>query len=156
MPRIECGFEPKSGLSGSKWLAIVGPTVHVKIGFDPNHRMDSENLPALPDTLHPALVDTGASESCIDSALAEALKLPVVDRKPISGALGPGESDIYVAQVYVPNAGTISGRFAGVHLLAGGQPHYALLGRLFLLHFEMLYNGTTGAVSLVSLLPTGK
>ncbi len=43
---------------------------------------------------------------------------------------------------------TVHGSFAGVHLRAGGTPHYALMGRTFLRHFTMVYDGKTGAVTL--------
>ncbi len=42
------------------------------------------------------------------------------------------------------------GLFAGVHLVAGGQSHKALIGRTFLRSFTMIYNGRTGAVTLDS------
>lgn len=43
---------------------------------------------------------------------------------------------------------TVHGSFAGVYLRAGGTPHYALMGRTFLRHFTMVYDGKTGAVTL--------
>ena len=51
--------------------------------------------------------------------------------------------------VYVPALDwTVHGSFAGVYLRAGGTPHYALMGRTFLRHFTMVYDGKTGAVTL--------
>ena len=94
-------------------------------------------------------MDTGAIESCIDSALASTLNLPIVDRQPVAGAHGSGEVNTHLAQIYVPALGvTVYGAFAGVHLTAGGQPHYALIGRTFLRNFTMVYKGRTGAVTL--------
>lgn len=56
---------------------------------------------------------------------------------------------MYVAQIHVPSLGVnIVGRFAGVQLEAGGQGHRALIGRTFLMHFTMTYDGPTGAVRL--------
>ena len=43
---------------------------------------------------------------------------------------------------------THSGQFGGVHLVAAGQRHSALIGRSFLMHFKMTYDGRTGAVEL--------
>ena len=64
-----------------------------------------------------ALVDTGASESCIDSLLATELGLPVVDRRSVSGTHGAHPVNVHLAQVYVPTLDfTIFGTFAGVHL----------------------------------------
>lgn len=42
----------------------------------------------------------------------------------------------------------MNGAFAGVDLKAGGQIHSALIGRTFLRHFKMIYDGRTGTVSL--------
>lgn len=95
-------------------------------------------------------MDTGASESCIDSSLAGALNLPVVERQPVAGVHGADEVNIHLAQILVPDlAYTIYGRFAGVHLRAGGQPHFALIGRTFLSSVQLHYDGPTGSAVIV-------
>ena len=48
-------------------------------------------------------VDTGAGESCIDSTLADELRLPVLDRVSISGVHGKQELNLRLAQIYVPS-----------------------------------------------------
>jgi hypothetical protein len=73
----------------------------------------------------------------------------VVDRRHIAGVSGRKEVDMYLAHVHIPSLKfTMYGPFAGVDLIAGGQSHYALIGRTFLRHFKMLYDGTTGNVEL--------
>jgi allophanate hydrolase subunit 1 len=58
---------------------------------------------------------------------------------------------MHLAQVHIPTlAFTIYGAFAGVHLQAGGQAHWALLGRTFLQTFTLTYNGRTGTVIISS------
>ncbi len=47
-----------------------GPTLIVNIGFDPSYKIAAKTVPNLPANQLHALVDTGATESCIDSALA--------------------------------------------------------------------------------------
>jgi ABC-type uncharacterized transport system permease subunit len=102
-------------------------------------------------TKESALVDTGASESCIDSLLAATLKLPIVDRRPVSGVHGSKEVNVYLAQIHVPSLNfTIYGAFAGVELKAGGQIHNALVGRTFLRNFKMIYDGKSGDVTISS------
>ena len=77
------------------------------------------------------------------------LNLPIVDRGDIAGAHGAGAVDFHLAQIYVPSLRwTVFSQFAGVHLIAGGQPHYALIGRDFLQNFTMTYKGLTGVVTL--------
>jgi predicted aspartyl protease len=151
MPSTLCGFnDVPGGASGRDFLISHGPTLMVNIGFDPNFT----NPPAIPIagiTDIRALVDTGAGESCIDSVLASQLNLPIVDRRRIAGAGGIQEVNMHLTQVHVPSLNfTIYGAFAGVHLAAGGQFHRALIGRTFLQHYTMTYEGRTGTVTLSS------
>lgn len=142
MSKANCGFED------AQQLVISGPTLSTQIGFDSSFR---PGLPLhLPEKEYDALVDTGARWSCIDSQVALALNLPIVDRRPLSGALGAGMANMHMAQMHIPSLRlNFYGMFAGVHLHAGGQPHSALLGRDFLQHYRMTYDGQTGAVEIV-------
>jgi predicted aspartyl protease len=128
-------------------LVVYGPTLVVDLGFDPAPADGLE--PDLAAKGVEALVDTGASDNFIDDDLAGTLRLPVVDRLSVSGSAGRHEINMYLAQVHVPALGiTISGRFGGVHLAAGGQRHQVLVGRSFLADFKMTYDGISGAVAL--------
>jgi hypothetical protein len=103
----------------------------------------------LPQTPLPALIDTGAGESCIDSGLAMRLNLPIVDQRPISGIHGAGIVNVHLAHIHIPYLPwTIWGQFCAVDLIAGGQAHHALIGRTFLQGFTMVYEGRTGTVTL--------
>lgn len=140
--QVECGNP-----SDPRFLVQVGPRLPVKIGLDLDAIQKSQHDPVLPDQDWWALVDTGAMECCIDSEVAATLGLPVVDRRKISGALGSGEVNVHIAQIAFPSlAFTVSGLFAGVHLIQGGQPFAALIGRTFLCYFKMTYDGPTGSV----------
>ena len=144
MPTASAGFE-----QGRQALTNVGPTLNVHIGYDVAYRPEGLRTPSLRGQSLPALVDTGAFSSCIDSALAAELELPVIDEMEIAGVQGASTVSMHLAQIYVPTLeGTVYGRFAGVHLSAGGQPHVALLGRTFLQHFTMTYEGRTGRVTI--------
>ena len=146
--QAECGFHTQA--NGIYLLALHGPTILVDIGFDP--AFDPANItnpPVAAITNMPALVDTGASQSYIDTAVATALGLPIVDKETLSGSSGPHSADVYLAQIHIPGlAYTIWGRFAGVNLVAGGQTHAALIGRTFLQYMVMNYDGITGRVTL--------
>ena len=151
MPFADCGFEAADGLSGSDRLVVHGPTIFVRIGFDREFLPSRRRLPDLPPRLFPALIDTGATQSSVDSALAADLDLPVVDHTIVSGTHGADDVDVHMAQILVPALGvSIYGSFAAVHLSAGGQQHRALIGRTFLRHYAMIYDGRAGAVRLVS------
>lgn len=144
MTSVECWFEGEPGI-----LERDGPTILVQVGLDHNFHSSKVSAPNLPATSVPALVDTGAYRSCIDSALAKKLKLPVVNRQTVGGVHGAQPVNLHYAQIYIPDLEfSMSGLFFGAHLLAGGQRHFALLGRDFLKNFTMTYEGRTGTVSI--------
>jgi len=151
MPIVDCGFSDIKEASGRNRLIHFGPTVLVNIGFDTNH--DYANTagvaPKSQASELPALIDTGASESCIDSALAESINLPVIDRQTVCGVGGETEVNVYLGHIHIPSIGfTQWGRFAGVLLSDGGQAHMALIGRTMLSGAILVYDGFNGNVSL--------
>lgn len=149
MPATKVGFDDSGDTLGRDVLVRFGPTLYVQIGFDPAFRPAQIGRPSLPEIPLPALVDTGATASCIDSALAVQLGLPIVDRGEVAGVQGVSYVNVHLAQIYVPSLNfTVYGTFDGVHLSEGGQPHSALIGRTFLQFFTMTYEGRTGTVTL--------
>jgi predicted aspartyl protease len=149
MVQTKCGFDDSVGVNGADLLMLVGPTLYVDIGFDQNYDPQKGGVPIAGMKQLQALVDTGATESCIDNLLAASLALPIVDRRPISGSAGSHVANVYLAQVRIIAINyTIWGAFAGVELAAGGQAHSALIGRTFLRNFTMTYEGRSGTVVL--------
>jgi predicted aspartyl protease len=149
MPQTRCGFDDHQGTSGHDQLIAFGPTLNVDIGFDPNYKPSATAVPVPGIRGIWALVDTGATESCIDAQLAATLNLPLINRRPIAGIGGLHQASVHLAQIHVPSlAFTIYGEFAAVDLAAGGQHHRALVGRTFLERFTMVYDGKTGNVTL--------
>lgn len=151
MAETRCGFDSVvGGATGSELLVSLGPTLSVDIGFDPAFSPVGNAVPpvaGLKGVL--ALVDTGATESCIDNLLAVQLNLPIVDRRAIAGVGGQHMVNVYLAQIHVPSLPfTIYGAFAGVDLKAGGQMHSALIGRTFLRNYRMTYDGISGTVTI--------
>jgi predicted aspartyl protease len=151
MPLAEAGFcnpaipEDKR----ADILVTIGPTLAVTVGH-----LDSKAAnPALAkdqaSELVNALVDTGALESCIDDALAKKIGLPVIDRQICSGVNGESSHDVYLALIDIPTLSFMQyGRFMGVHLTAGGQPHQVLLGRTLLRTMVLIYDGVHGTVTI--------
>lgn len=91
------------GVKGSELLVANGPTLYVDIGFDPAYTpATARTPPAQGITGIRALVDTGATESCIDNLLGAQLNLPIVDRRNISGSTGKHMVDMYLAQIQSP------------------------------------------------------
>ncbi len=151
MPSAKCGFiNIPGGFPAEDLLSLWGPQLLVDIGFDQNYEYaPGGSLPVPGKKGLPALIDTGAGESCIDSLLAAQLNLPVIDKRMQAGAHGAKMVDIHMAQVHIPALNfTIYGDFAAVDLRIGGQSIDALLGRTFLRHFKMVYDGKTGSVEI--------
>ncbi|WP_040566083.1 aspartyl protease family protein [Magnetospirillum molischianum] len=124
----------------------------VDIGFDTgvNYAALSHGAQLLSQaTGVPALLDTGAAESCIDDSLARSINLPIIDRVMVSGVGGATEVNVYLAHIVVPAIGYIQwGRFAGALLTNGGQVHRALIGRTLLRDVLVVYDGREGKVKL--------
>ena len=135
MSETKCGFDDGQGFKGRDLLVSHGPTIGVDIGFDRAFDPKSAAIPKAGITNVLALVDTGATESCIDIDLA--------------GAGGLHTADVYLAQIHVPALSfTVYGSFMGVNLAVGGLPHRVLLGRTFLQNFNMNYDGFSGTVTI--------
>ncbi len=158
MPIAEAAFSLPNGLAAPGVLLALGPTIQVLVGrLTPAQAAGGQPVAGAAPAggvgalLVSGLVDTGAAQSCIDSALAARLQLPVVDRIALSGSNGAHQHDVFAAQITVPALGiTEAGRFAGVHLTGGQQPHEVLLGRTFLQNVVMIYDGRRSQVMLAS------
>lgn len=138
-----------SDVDASQALVALGPTIPVDVGFDPNFSPGIAGAePAVKAV--PALIDTGATLSCIDNKLAEELDLPLMDRQEfLAGIDGVALTNLYLAQIAIPQLNFVHyGRFAGVKLAEGQQIHKILLGRSFLRTFIMIYDGLHGDVRL--------
>jgi hypothetical protein len=149
MKTATCGYTNLGSITGAQRLAFLGPILEVDVGFDASYHHASSSPPT-PDVKGlQALVDTGAMQSCIDASLAMQLKLPIVNQVQVAGAHGAAMLNVHMAQVYVPTLPHLMwGNFVGADLVGGGQPIRAILGRDFLRHFKMSYNGQTGLVTI--------
>ena len=99
----------------------------------------------------PALIDTGAGDSCVDEALAQQLQLPLINQRQQGGVHGQGLLNVYLACLIVPQLGRIqAGSFVGARMTWSGRPsfHRAIIGRIFLNGMLMVYNGRTGSVTI--------
>ena len=130
-----------------------GPTLPVHIGFHPTYRLGSSAIDAdvLSALFEPcsALIDTGASVSCIDDDLARKLELPAVAVRTIAGVTGAATYFEYSAQIFVPELSKlVYGEVVGVNLAEIDRAYRVLLGRDFLQYCRMVYDGIAGEVSL--------
>jgi predicted aspartyl protease len=139
-------------------LIMKGPTTMVEVDFDANlfHNdpvqvqaaVAARPQPAAPQLVE-ALIDTGAGESCIDEDLAQALQLPLIDEGEASGVGGKEKFNIYLGHIRIVALNHFQyGRFMGVRLQQGGQPHKAILGRSLMQNMLLFYDGKTGTCKL--------
>jgi hypothetical protein len=149
MRSIQAGF--KSGIAGESpadLLVRFGPTIQVDIGL--KSRSLAGQTPDLPEKKVKALIDTGAGGDCIDDALARRLRLPIHDEGEISGVGGRHHAYIYTARIYIPQLEKLLFQpFTGVKLHEGEQWHRVILGRSFLRHYRLAYDGATGQVEII-------
>lgn len=118
-------------------LFFLGPMLLVRIGkpfpdaqIPENHKFDSQY----------ALVDTGANIGGIDPAIAEKMNLPLIDSMDVGGWGGVNKHDVYAASVHIVGLDMVS---HSARLVAAPLPQHSrvLLGRDFLRHVVMLYDG---------------
>jgi predicted aspartyl protease len=96
-----------------------------------------------------ALIDTGATQNCIDEALAQQLQLPLVNQQNTAGVGGIHVLNVYLAYISLPLLDYLqAGLFVGAQLTAGGMTQQALIGRTLLADTLMVYDGRTGSVKL--------
>jgi predicted aspartyl protease len=96
-----------------------------------------------------ALIDTGASATCIDDALAQRLGVPVIDVVQMSSASHAATSqNVYPIQIEVLGAGIKVNVPRAIGAALETQGIIALIGRDFLEHCTLFYNGITGEITL--------
>ena len=96
-----------------------------------------------------ALIDTGASSTCVDETAAQQLQLPVIDVvKVASASHAAADQNVYPIQIEVVGLPiTVSApRAIGAPLEPQGI--IVLIGRDVLQHCVLVYNGPTGSFCL--------
>lgn len=128
-----------------------GPLVQVLVGLaeDIAQQLVQQGQKVPQPASGVGLIDTGASATCIDDALAQSLGLPVIDVVGMTSASHAGtQANVYPItmeivgspiRVNVPRA-------IGANLAPQGL--IALIGRDYLRHCTLVYNGFTGQITL--------
>ena len=103
----------------------------------------------VPDAINGfALIDTGASGTCVDQQAATKAGLPVIDKTMMTSAShAEHEVLVFAGKLVIPEFTDINLEYAlGANL--DGQNLIALIGRDLLQSAVLVYNGTDGTVSL--------
>lgn len=94
-----------------------------------------------------ALIDTGASMSCIDNEAAVSLGLPVVNVIQMASAShAKHPANVYPVKMEITSFTASTPLAAGAPLKSMGL--VALIGRDILSSCQLVYNGTTGQITL--------
>lgn len=137
-------------LSPSEALERRGPAVQVTVGIAQAFAQPLQQQgTALPTPVSGwALIDTGASKTCVDDVAAKAMGLPVIDVTNMTSASHHAvKQNVYPVLIeIVGTAIKIDCRAMGATLKSQGI--VALIGRDALRHFTMFYNGPTGQITL--------
>ena len=130
MPLADAGFLDKdTGRPDSGLLLTYGPTLRVTVSQF--HQVTETGNTA--SQVVAALVDTGASESCIDNKLAEELGLPVIDKMDMSGVSGMKKHNVYLASVHIPELefAQYGALPVSIYVMAGSHTKRYSVGRSF-------------------------
>ena len=96
-----------------------------------------------------ALVDTGASVTCIDDEIAQSMGLPVIDVVQMTSASHASTpANVYPVQLQIVGTPIRVEVSRGLGAILKPQNIVALIGRDFLQHCAMFYNGPTGQLTL--------
>ena len=132
-------------------LMVEGPFIGVTISIADSfsQQLIQQGKPIPPPETGRAILDTGASGTCIDDSIAQKMGLPVIDR----GNMGSTSHQSTPCNIY-PILLVVQGtqirinvaRAMGANLSSFGI--IALIGRDFLQHCTLFYNGIRGQVTL--------
>lgn len=124
---------------GSELLRLFGPHIKVLVG-SPISSPVGVNVDILQLD---ALIDTGATDVCIDIKTAELLGLRAVDRTTIGGVGGSVAADVFAGLLEVPalNFKRVVRMFAPVGVVLSSK---VLLGRSFLANYIITFDGPNG------------
>lgn len=130
-------------------LENIGPIIEVII-FPPEpvfKKFQEEGKP-IPRKKVIALIDTGASCSCIDVSVAIELNLIAHDVVPILTPSGESMQSVYDLGLGFP---TLSSNIIAVQAVGSDlakQPYQSLIGRDILKHCTLVYNGWDNSYNL--------
>jgi len=96
-----------------------------------------------------ALLDSGASTTCVDESVAQKLQLPVTDVVTIASASHTSsKQNVYPARIELVGLSVAINALDAIGGPLIEQGIIALIGRDVLQHCTLFYNGMTGSISL--------
>lgn len=123
-------------------LQLAGPVIQINV-LPPSPIVAMLRSKGAPIPAHKviALIDTGASGSCIAKSVADALKLVPNDFKKVMTAGGADLQASYDVGILLPVAPNQIFNIQVLEAKLEGQPYQMLLGRDILRHATFVYHG---------------
>jgi predicted aspartyl protease len=132
-------------------LTLQGPRIQVNVSLAQTvaQQLVQQGISIAPPMSGMALIDTGASSTCVDAQAAQQLQLPVIDVVQLASA-SHAATQCNVYPVHIEMIGfpiqIDAPRVIGAELAAQGL--LMLIGRDVLQHCTLHYNGFTGQITL--------
>lgn len=133
------------GRIGTDNLHLHGPILEVEI-FLPESvaHLRGQNIK---HNTH-ALIDTGASGTCISPEVAKVLELQPLRQIEMAGVHGVKKSNVYAINFTFPGSGIVLADWNVSEVNLQNRPFHMLLGRDVLRYFLLVYDGNTGEIGL--------
>ncbi len=138
-------------ISSASALAKQGPIVQAIIGIGTafSEELAHQGIASPGPVAGSALIDTGASTTCIDDSIAWSMGIPSLDKVLISSASHPAtQQHVYAVTLEIVGSPIRLEVPRAVGASLQSQGLIALIGRDFLQHCTLHYNGVIGAVTL--------
>jgi predicted aspartyl protease len=106
-------------------------------------------MPSILSLSGTALIDTGATTTCIDEAIAQQLNLPAIDVISIASAShAASKQNVYPALIEVVGMAIKFNALRAIGVPLTNQGIHVLIGRDLLQHCTLFYNGLIGSFTL--------
>ena len=108
----------------------VGPLIN--IGVYPGGTLPQTGTPTTQASLFPALVDTGASSTCVSLSVAQSVGLRAIGKRPLISATQTAPVNIYLVDFIIPfgNVAYIISSSQALEFVPDGRcPFQILMGR---------------------------
>lgn len=141
------------------FLRSLGPVLNVLVHVPTAlaQLLGNQGLPVPAPQAGLALIDTGASGTCVHEPILKALGLNAIGATTSGTAAGPTPHSLYPVRLDFPSDGIerefnsvvgvdLTGQFA--NLSTGPAPIIALIGRDVLQDWIFIYNGVGGVISI--------
>jgi hypothetical protein len=156
MPIYDGEFRTQKGGPGPAALLQLGPVLQVEIAVPSalSEFLSAQNQPIPAPRTGLALIDTGATRSCVDSQVISSLSVNPIGITDLGTAGGRSQHNLYPAKFNFPVMKGVEmefGSVVGVDLSgqgAGKMQIIALIGRDVLSRCILIYHGTKGSFSL--------